>query len=72
MSPHNPSCGSADCVEIPLEETRQMFATNSPIDCAAVSGTTVQIGRDTMTDEAWKLLEMCDRDVLTHLQATGQ
>jgi len=49
-----------------------MFATNSPIDCAAVSGTTVQIGRDTMTDEAWKLLEMCDRDVLTHLQATGQ
>jgi hypothetical protein len=58
----------ADWVELSFDQIRQMLSTNSPIVCkTVVTGADEEIGRATMTEEAWTLLKMCYDDVLIHL-----
>jgi hypothetical protein len=58
----------ADWAELTFDEIGRMLSTESPITCTTViAGKPDQIGPATMTREAWRLLQICHAEVLSHL-----
>ena len=58
----------ADWVEIPLDDVGRMLSTERAIRCTTViSGDSEEIGLETMTREAWALLQICYTEIQSHL-----